>query len=201
MSEIERCLEPHAEQDGIICDLGFHPVGYHYHKATRTSWLKAPLPSTTKPKPERIIDLINGTASEKRTGPPASSVGVIDRPYIQEGAPSVGYAKGSETSKASEHIRAGAQTEVYELLEAAGSRGLTGHEANDGIGKPRQTTGQVALSTLHLSGHIVRLAESRDAQQIYVLPEYINGRETRERGSHGLSTCPHCGGDLKPSTP
>jgi hypothetical protein len=70
MSEIERCLEPHAEQDGIICDLAFHQAGYHYHKGTRTAWLKAPLPSTTKPKPERIIDLINGTKPETRTGPP-----------------------------------------------------------------------------------------------------------------------------------
>jgi hypothetical protein len=192
MSEIERCLEPHAEQDGIICDLAFHQAGYHYHKSTRTSWLKAPLPSTTKPKASRIVDLINGTESEARTGPPTSTA-VLERPYMQDGAPSAGYARGSETSRAAEPIRAGAQQAVYDLVAAAGRRGLTGHEANDGIGRPKQTTGQACLSVMHETGHVVRLAEVRDDQQIYVLPEYVDGRPTKDRGSHGPTSCPHCG--------
>jgi len=119
------------------------------------------------------------------------------RPYTQHGKPSSGYARGASTSEEAEPGRAGAQTEVFALLKAAKRRGLTGHEASDGIGKPRTTTGQAALSNLHKDGLVARLAEVRDRQKVYVLPEWVDGRETEVRGSHGPAACPHCGGDLR----
>lgn len=120
----------------------------------------------------------------------------LARPYTQRGAPSAGYARGASTSEATEPVRAGAQREVMLLLRDAAFAGLTGHEANDGIGKPRQTTGQSALSTLHLAGHVERLVQTRNNQKVYVLPEYLSGRPTEERGRHGATSCPHCGGEL-----
>ena len=118
------------------------------------------------------------------------------RPYIQDGSPSSGYARGSTSSEAAEPARASSQGQVLDLLRQSGSQGLTGHEANDAIGKPRQTTGQVALSVLHGAGLAARLEERRDAQAVYVAAENVNGRRTEERGRHGRSSCPHCGGEL-----
>lgn len=115
------------------------------------------------------------------------------RPYTQEGQASAGYAKGSETSKRTEKERAGAQAQVLALVANAGPKGLTGHEANDGIGKPKQTTGQSCLSTLHLEGVIERLDIERDGQYIYVMPQDVMGRPTRPRGRHGSATCWNCG--------
>lgn len=118
------------------------------------------------------------------------------RPYIQDGAPSAGYAEGSDTSREAEPARSADQRHVLLLLSLHRKDGLVGHEANDAIGKPRQTTGQSCLSTLHEAGLVERLAERRDGQQIYVLPMWVMGRETKPRGRHGRKRCPHCGGTL-----
>jgi hypothetical protein len=126
-------------------------------------------------------------------GEPQASLFEPARPYTQEGQASAGYAKGSETSKRTEVARAGAQRQVLALVAAAGTIGLTGHEANDGIGKPKQTTGQSCLSTLHLDGIVERLDQERDGQYIYVLPENVMGRPTKPRGRHGSTTCWNCG--------
>ena len=39
-----------------------------------------------------------------------------------------------------------------------------------------------ALSNLHKSGKLARLAEKRDRCKIYVLPEFVDGRETEKQG-------------------
>lgn len=46
------------------------------------------------------------------------------------------------------------------------------------------------LSILHRKGIIVRLAETRDRCAIYVLPQFVDGREVSERK---VKTCPNCG--------
>lgn len=117
------------------------------------------------------------------------------RPYLQDGEPSAGYAGGSRPSAAAEPARASVQGLVLTFLRLAGRAGLTGHEANDAIGKPRQTSGQAALSVLHLDGLAARLTETRDGQSVYVAVEHVAGRPTEQRGRHGAKACHVCGAE------
>lgn len=50
-------------------------------------------------------------------------------------------------------------------------------------------------STLHLAGKVVRLTQRRGKHQIYVLPEYVNGRAISPHKSNKrkLVTCDNCG--------
>jgi hypothetical protein len=56
------------------------------------------------------------------------------------------------------------------------------------VAKMRENTGlhhgqaSSALSVLHKEGRIARLTERRDRCAVYVLPEYVNGRETAAPG-------------------
>jgi hypothetical protein len=117
-------------------------------------------------------------------------------PYTQEGQPSAGYATGADTSRVASVIRSGFQKDVYLLVAESGPYGLVGHEANDMLGKPKMTTGQACLSVLHKSGYVSRLTEKRDGQKVYVLPKYVEGRETEPVGKHGASHCWCCGVEL-----
>ena len=77
-------------------------------------------------------------------------------------------------------------------LESAGFDGLTWKELGDLHGwHAGQSSG--CLSVLHLLDIVVRLKERRNRCSIYVLPEFVGGRETSERVKH---TCKHCGGTL-----
>lgn len=60
---------------------------------------------------------------------------------------------------------------VGELREAKGSR--YHHGSTSGL-----------LSTLHSRDLVVALQERRDGQTVYVLPEFVNDRETRAYGRH-----------------
>ena len=51
-----------------------------------------------------------------------------------------------------------------------------------------------ALSVLHKAGHLARLTERRDRCQIYVLPEYVDDRETAEHGRRKHCPCEYCPG-------
>ena len=51
------------------------------------------------------------------------------------------------------------------------------------------------LSVLHKTGHIVRLTKRRGRSAVYVLPEWVQGRETSEYAAN-KKKCPHCGGSL-----
>ena len=62
------------------------------------------------------------------------------------------------------------QTMGYEGLTVADLRDLTNWHHGQA---------SAALSVLHKEGKVERLAEKRDRCQVYVLPEYVNGRETR----------------------
>lgn len=167
MSEIERCLEPHPEQDGIICDLPFHAYGYHYYKAGRLSWEKAPAPSTQRPKPERIIDLVKSVEPERRTGPPTGGV----KPYIQDGAPSAGYS-GTDTSREGEPARSANQMAVYRWVHDHQHRGATVKEAREGTGLHHGVVSG-ALSVLAKAGHLVMTEDKRDGCRVYLDPQYL----------------------------
>lgn len=74
------------------------------------------------------------------------------------------------------------QREVLRLLHRYQHSGLTVHELTDRTGW-HHGQGSAVLSNLHKVGTITRLTERRDRCQVYVLPEYVEGRETVAQGS------------------
>ena len=49
-----------------------------------------------------------------------------------------------------------------------------------------------ALSVLHKEGRLARLRNRRDKCAVYVLPEFVHGRETARHGSQRPRLCDHC---------
>lgn len=68
------------------------------------------------------------------------------------------------------------QRDALQYLLEAGHQGLTYTELNDVLGC-RTQTGAAVLSILHKEGLITRLSARRNRCQIYVLHEYVEGRE------------------------
>lgn len=82
------------------------------------------------------------------------------------------------------------QRQTIGHLYLMGEEGMTWKELADITGWHHgQTSG--ALSVLHKAGKICRLMEKRNKCRVYVLPEYVNGRQTDEQGRK--HTCPECG--------
>jgi hypothetical protein len=100
------------------------------------------------------------------------------RPY----AGSSGWS-GSETSRSrAERADASGTTgerdrRTLALLRAAGSHGVTWPELAD-ADLLHHGEASAVLSRLHKVGTLVRLKEQRQRCQVYVLPEYADGRET-----------------------
>ena len=96
-----------------------------------------------------------------------------------------GYA-GSETSKsrafqeALDGTASKRQRFILILAERAKERGITVAELRDSTLHHGRISG--ALSVLHKVGKLSRLAETRGRCKIYVLPEYVNGRQTEAHG-------------------
>lgn len=65
---------------------------------------------------------------------------------------------------------------VIEMLKTKKEQGLTWKELSD-IANWHHGESSGALSVLHKTGHIARITETRGRSQVYVLPEYVNGRE------------------------
>lgn len=93
-----------------------------------------------------------------------------------------GHATGSDTSKERQErndatgITSRVQQAVYNWLSDVGAEGVTSAEVTDkyGIGEGMSSS---ALSHLHRAGKIRRVKMRRKRHEIYVLPEYVNGRE------------------------
>jgi hypothetical protein len=85
------------------------------------------------------------------------------------------------------------QSQVIAVLDERGEHGVTWKELGTILGAHHGTASGV-LSVLHKAGHIARLNESRDRCKIYVLPEYVNGRECESQGRS--RECPNCGHHL-----
>lgn len=94
---------------------------------------------------------------------------------------------GGETSKAralrddkdgSTSMR---QIHTVNRLRAVGSSGQTWKELASRYGWHHGQASGV-LSVLHKTGHVARLTEKRQRCFVYVLPEYVDGRETQEQG-------------------
>lgn len=68
--------------------------------------------------------------------------------------------------------------QVFDLIAAAGRSGMTDKEVqaalNVGHGASSGT-----LTRLHRAAHIARLTRRRNGNEVYVLPEHVNGRETQ----------------------
>lgn len=82
-------------------------------------------------------------------------------------------------------------------LERAGNLGLTSREWGDMHNLEHQTYSSVP-SLLHLGGFIVRLTQRRGRHQVYVMPQWVNGRVESPHKSNKpkVTTCTNCGHTL-----
>lgn len=94
-----------------------------------------------------------------------------------------GYS-GSETSKerAKREAESGTaskrQKQILDYLKECRSAGAIWSEVGAEIGVGHGTSSGT-LSVLHKAGKVARLAQRRHRCEVYVLPEFVNGRETR----------------------
>jgi hypothetical protein len=108
-------------------------------------------------------------------------------PYLDpSGVRTTGHS-GSETSRdrALDEATSGTAAErrawVLRRLRYHGAGGITVAELRDLTGMHHGQSSSV-LSWLHKDGTIARLTERRGRCQVYVLPEYVQGRETQPHG-------------------
>lgn len=73
------------------------------------------------------------------------------------------------------------QGTVLRILACKGATGATWRDIAEEMGWHHGTSSG-ALSTLHKAGRIERLSEKRDRCKVYVLSEFVNGRETERHG-------------------
>ena len=78
-------------------------------------------------------------------------------------------------------VTAARQVKAITCLYRAGTYGVTWHDLADALQWHHGTASGV-LSTLHLVGRCTRLVERRGKSQVYVLPEFVDGRETLAHG-------------------
>lgn len=76
---------------------------------------------------------------------------------------------------------------VLSLLGNRGPAGLTWHELAESTGMHHGQASGV-LSNLHQGGRVARLSDRRGRCHPYVLPEYVQGRETQPYGGKRPST-------------
>lgn len=112
--------------------------------------------------------------------PPDDGIPVL--PY----AGSSGYS-GSDTSREraerddSDGTTSARQRRVIALLDYRGTRGATWKEVADILGLHHgQASG--SLSNLHKVGRISRLRQTRERCKVYVLREYLDGRDEEVQG-------------------
>jgi len=103
---------------------------------------------------------------------------------------------GTDTSKerADSADRSGGtkyrQRKVMNMLYVMEGHGATWKEISERTGWHHGTASGV-LSVLHKSNKIARLTQKRDKCRIYVLPQFVYGRDTDEQGRK--HKCPECG--------
>jgi hypothetical protein len=73
-----------------------------------------------------------------------------------------------------------------------GEQGMTSKEWGLIHNLEHQTYSSIP-SVLHEGGFVERLSNRRGRHEIYVLPEYVNGRETKPHRSKKQHTCSNCG--------
>lgn len=99
---------------------------------------------------------------------------MIDGEYA-DGTP--GWSGSSTSREASTHPRvAPTQDRVHNVVIDAAELGTTQSEASALLNLGHGTVSG-ALTRLHRAGKITRLTERRNKQQVYILPEHVNGRQ------------------------
>ena len=68
-----------------------------------------------------------------------------------------------------------------QLIKDRGTKGVTAKELS-AILQIHHGWASSILSNHHKAGIFARLAEKRDGYKIYVLPEFVDGRETEKQG-------------------
>ena len=68
-----------------------------------------------------------------------------------------------------------------QLIKDRGAQGVTAKELS-AILEIHHGWASAILSNHHKAGKFARLSEERDGFKIYVLPQYVNGRETEKQG-------------------
>lgn len=81
------------------------------------------------------------------------------------------------------------QAETLSYLRQVGAQGMTVTELRHGTGWHHGKASGL-LSVLHKVGRVERLAEKRGRCHVYVLPEYVNGRDTQPHGRRDTVTIP-----------
>lgn len=110
--------------------------------------------------------------------------------------------QGAPTSEAAARyldlngITAASQRGVWALVTARQRYGATVKEIRDWaphLGHHGRVSG--ALSVLHKTGHLARLVEKREHCAVYVLPGFVDGRQTARpaRRQPDGEACPVCG--------
>lgn len=105
-----------------------------------------------------------------------------DLPYAGTSGHSGGATSAERAAREdSDGTTAGRQHETLKTLAYWEANGITWKEL---AGENNWHHGQSSsvLSVLHKVGKIARLTERRQKCFVYVLPEYVNGRETQEHG-------------------
>jgi hypothetical protein len=133
--------------------------------------------------------------SHRRAVPPPDvrPSGQVRRPEFIGSFPyagTSGYAAGSDTSEERARTEdadgrtSKRQARIMGYLDANGTHGATWFEIAEAL---RLHHGQAsgALSGLHRTKRIARLAERRGRCAVYVLPGYVNGRDTQAYGRAG----------------
>jgi len=85
------------------------------------------------------------------------------------------------------------QKETYDLLQQAGTNGLTWKELSSQT-QMHHGTASGTLSVMHKDQRIIRLTDKRNRCKIYVHPDFVIGRETETQGNP--KQCPNCGHKL-----
>ena len=80
------------------------------------------------------------------------------------------------------------QRQALESLQLVKFIGVTWRDLSEHYGLHHGQASSV-LSGLHKRGLIVRLTQLREKCSIYVLPEFVNGRETSERKQRECKFC------------
>lgn len=121
--------------------------------------------------------------------------------------PALGYSdntssgwSGSDTSRAraatedASGVTAQRQLQALRLMREAQSEGVTWRDVADALGLHHGSASSV-LSNLHKEGVVARVTTTRDRCKVYVLPEFVNGRDTEPHGRKPRA-CPNCGTEV-----
>jgi hypothetical protein len=120
-------------------------------------------------------------------------------PYTTADGESTTGWSGTDTSRdrARKSDKKDHQMLVIRMLSKARFVGCTVVEIRDRA-IPHHGTASGTLSNLHKAGKIARLADRRSGAKVYVLPEFVNGRETEpfgrnpDAGSTAADRRPEC---------